>query len=256
MSWQTPTAAAALAAWSLIAVPGPATAQLPDEPPPRPDERTFAVDVSGRPHVWHFGTGGYLGVELVDLTPELRRHFGVPEDAGVLVGSVADDSPAAATGLEVADVITEIDGARMSDRGTVARTVAGLSAGETAEIEIFRDGRQLVLSAEIEERERPQLVLGRAAEAPGYAFRWRSAEHGNAVLAVPHPEEPSVEVPPVIRPERLAEIMARLDERLESPEFQARMLEVRTNTERLERRIRELEQRLRELSEELEELEQ
>lgn len=76
------------------------------------------------------------------------------------------------------------------------------------------------------------------------------------MLAVPHPEEPSVEVPPVIRPERLAEIMARLDERLESPEFQARMLEVRTNTERLERRIRELEQRLRELSEELEKLEQ
>src|SRR5262249_4288376 len=29
--------------------------------------------------------GGYLGVGLLDLTPELRTHFGVPEEAGVMV---------------------------------------------------------------------------------------------------------------------------------------------------------------------------
>ena len=46
-------------------------------------------------------SGGYLGVELVDLTPELREHFGAPRDVGVMVGRVEPGSPAARAGLEV-----------------------------------------------------------------------------------------------------------------------------------------------------------
>ena len=38
---------------------------------------------------------GYLGAALTDLTPELRGHFGAPEDAGVLVARVEEESPAA-----------------------------------------------------------------------------------------------------------------------------------------------------------------
>ena len=31
---------------------------------------------------------GYLGVQLLNLTPELRIHFGISEDAGVMVAKV------------------------------------------------------------------------------------------------------------------------------------------------------------------------
>jgi len=31
---------------------------------------------------------GYLGVGLIDLTPELRTHFGVPDENGVMVSKV------------------------------------------------------------------------------------------------------------------------------------------------------------------------
>ena len=41
---------------------------------------------------------GYLGVGLTELTPELRTHFGVPEESGVMVSKVEPGSPAEKAG--------------------------------------------------------------------------------------------------------------------------------------------------------------
>ena len=44
------------------------------------------------------GPRRYIGVQLITLTPELRRHFGVPDDRGVMVSKVIEDTPAALGG--------------------------------------------------------------------------------------------------------------------------------------------------------------
>ena len=36
---------------------------------------------------------GFLGVGLTELTPELRTHFGVPEESGVMVSKVEPGKP-------------------------------------------------------------------------------------------------------------------------------------------------------------------
>jgi S1-C subfamily serine protease len=51
---------------------------------------------------------GRLGVMVMSLTPELRKHFGAPDDRGVLVAHVEPDTPAAKAGVEVGDVIAPI----------------------------------------------------------------------------------------------------------------------------------------------------
>jgi len=56
------------------------------------------------------GRGGFLGVQLTDLTAELRTHFGVAADAGVMVAKVVDDSAAFRAGLAAGDIITRVDG--------------------------------------------------------------------------------------------------------------------------------------------------
>ena len=61
---------------------------------------------------------GYLGVSLLDLTPELREHFGRKE-TGVMVLRVTADGPAAKAGLQVGDVITAIDGIAVDSSGDV-----------------------------------------------------------------------------------------------------------------------------------------
>jgi serine protease Do len=51
----------------------------------------------------------FVGMQLVELTPELRLHYGAREDRGVLVLRVESNSPAAQAGVLVGDVLTEID---------------------------------------------------------------------------------------------------------------------------------------------------
>lgn len=103
--------------------------------------------------------GGFLGVELTVLTPELRRHFGAPEDAGVMVSRVVDDSPAAKAGLEVGDVITTIGGEEVASPRDLVRRVRRAEKGENVEISYFRDGRAGRATATIEQRERELVDL-------------------------------------------------------------------------------------------------
>jgi serine protease Do len=51
-----------------------------------------------------------LGVVIVELTPELRRHFGAPGGHGVLVARVVPGSAAERAGVGVGDVVVEVGG--------------------------------------------------------------------------------------------------------------------------------------------------
>src|SRR5215475_13923485 len=78
-------------------------------------KKVMIVDKDGKQKVYE-GDGpmvrrGYLGTALMDLTPELRTHFGVPEEAGVMVSRVESGSPAEKAGLKVGDILTRVDGA-------------------------------------------------------------------------------------------------------------------------------------------------
>lgn len=100
----------------------------------------------------HVG-GGFLGVLLAELTPELRAHFGVKEDAGVMVSKVIDDSPASRAGLEVGDIITAVDGEAIGSGGQLAHSIRSREDGESVLLEVWRDGSVQNLTATVEERE-------------------------------------------------------------------------------------------------------
>ncbi|HSN25412.1 MAG TPA: PDZ domain-containing protein [Kofleriaceae bacterium] len=57
---------------------------------------------------WSSGQGR-LGLMLEGLTPQLRSYFGAPNDSGLLVAQVAPNSPAARAGVQVGDVITQVN---------------------------------------------------------------------------------------------------------------------------------------------------
>ncbi len=122
----------------------------------REGEGGAAIDWLERGHgPWEFPLwgGGFLGVELTPLSPELRLHFGVPEDAGVMVGRVLSDTPAARAGLEVGDIITAVGGGIVDSPMTLARSIREAEDGATVDLEVWRDGKVQTLSATVERRE-------------------------------------------------------------------------------------------------------
>ncbi|MFI5314359.1 MAG: trypsin-like peptidase domain-containing protein [Myxococcota bacterium] len=86
---------------------------------------------------------GYLGVTLQPLARELAQYWGQPNVHGVVVGSVAHDSPAERAGIKVGDVLLKFDGEQLhaekeEDLGQFQRLVAQRSAGRDVAIEILR----------------------------------------------------------------------------------------------------------------------
>src|SRR5690606_19831672 len=86
---------------------------------------------------------GMLGVTIQDLTPDLAQAFGVKgETEGVVITQVLKDSAAAAAGLKAGDVVTAIDGKRITSAAQL-RSKVGLSpVGEKIKLTILRDGKQ------------------------------------------------------------------------------------------------------------------
>lgn len=98
---------------------------------------------------------GFLGVQVVEMTSDLRTHFGVPADAGVLVSRVEAESPAARAGLQAGDILTAIDGKKVSSPMAVTRGVRSRKEGDRVTLEVSRNRAPLRLSATLEERASP-----------------------------------------------------------------------------------------------------
>jgi membrane-associated protease RseP (regulator of RpoE activity) len=156
---------------------------------------------------------GWLGVNLVEITPELREHYRTSKDAGVLVSRVEGESPAAKSGIRTGDVITAIDGVKVDSPGDIAREIREKKSGDSVRLEYTRDGVKGVAVASVVERERPQIEL----------------------------REFNMSIP---------EIGFRLPEHFDSPEFKAR-LERLGDCGKMQGRIQELEQRLKDLEKKL-----
>ena len=110
--------------------------------------------------------GGFLGVGLTEMTPELRGHFGVPEDSGVLISKVVAGSPAAAAGLAVGDIVTRVDGEEVASGHQLAHAIRSKEAGETATLEVWRNGEVRTLTAVVEAHEVPGPLRKRVVVCP------------------------------------------------------------------------------------------
>jgi membrane-associated protease RseP (regulator of RpoE activity) len=117
---------------------------------------------------------GYLGVRLLEMTPELREHFGAPRDEGVLVASVESESPAAKAGIQVGDILRKADGERIESPSDLTRTVRRLKGGDTLKLDLSRDRAAKQIAVKIEERRSQELDLGELGREIGRSFGRRT----------------------------------------------------------------------------------
>lgn len=179
--------------------------------------------------------GPRLGVEVQELSPELRTHFGAPLDRGVLVGHVAPDSAAAKAGIEVGDVIVALGSTGVEDTLGLRRAVVAAAGTEVA-VEVRRDGKPRTLTATLGPREDPdgRFRAERFAfpDGQGQVWSW-SDEHGVTV-----------------DPERIGELLERLGR---SGAVPGAVPPAEGDLDDLHGRIDDLEQQLLEMTERLHE---
>jgi len=89
---------------------------------------------------------GWLGVQIQEVTPELAKSLGLPKAEGALVADVTAGGPAQKVGIKQGDVILSYDGHDIAKLRDLPLSVAETPVGETAKVEIWRDGKEQNLS--------------------------------------------------------------------------------------------------------------
>ena len=96
-------------------------------------------------------THGHIGIGIADVTPENAKFFGDSAANGGVVSQVEPNSPGAKAGLQVGDVITEVNGHAVSDAGELQVIIGQQRPGTKVELTVLRDGKSMNVPVTLEE---------------------------------------------------------------------------------------------------------
>jgi serine protease Do len=96
-----------------------------------------------------------LGVAVAPphVARRLRRAVGLPEQAGVLIRSVAESSPAERAGLERGDLIARAGGEPVDSVDSLYRILDGITPGATLDLDVLRGTEERNVTVSFEEAE-------------------------------------------------------------------------------------------------------
>jgi S1-C subfamily serine protease len=139
-------------------------------------EEAIQVELAARPkqevqrsQPENAGTGGaWLGIQGLTLTPEIAQAMDLAADqTGVLVEQVVQGSPAHAAGIRGSykalvlngqrvliggDVITAVDGQAVAEVRDLAALMQQAEPGQTANLDVLRDGKRIEVPVKLAER--------------------------------------------------------------------------------------------------------
>jgi serine protease Do len=110
---------------------------------------------------------GWLGVQIQAVDEDLATSLQLDRPRGALVSDVQPGSPAEKAGFKRGDVVLSFDGKPIEKVGQLSRTVAGVEPGKTAEVVVWRDGKEKRLEAEIGLMPTQEQVAGNEQESQG-----------------------------------------------------------------------------------------
>ncbi len=95
-------------------------------------------------------TRAYIGILPQEITPDIMESFNLKEVAGVLVSKVEKDSPAEKAGLQVGDVILEINGEKVGSVAKFRIAIATARIGAEIPLKIVRDNKEKTVKISLE----------------------------------------------------------------------------------------------------------
>src|SRR5512134_3793118 len=96
---------------------------------------------------------GEIGVSAQTVTPVLAEGLGLPADAGVVLGDVNPNGPAARAGLQAGDVVLALNGKPMENGRQFRINVYTHGVGEQVAVQVRRGSRTVTVKVPVIERE-------------------------------------------------------------------------------------------------------
>ena len=93
-----------------------------------------------------------IGVGLQSISPLLAVGLKLPQNFGVVISDVLPDSPAAAAGLMIGDILVSIDGRPADSVPYVAFRLLSVGSGEKAHLEVLRGKDRIAFDVPVIER--------------------------------------------------------------------------------------------------------
>src|SRR5213083_1086181 len=95
---------------------------------------------------------GYIGASVQTLTPELAEAMKLKgQPTGALVGEVVPKSPSEKAGMKTGDVITAVNGKKISDARELRLMIGSMAPGTKVQIEVNREGQSKNINVELAE---------------------------------------------------------------------------------------------------------
>ena len=113
-----------------------------------------------------------MGIGITDVTPENSKFFDVSDASGAVVTQVEPDSPAAKGGVKVGDVITELNGKKVSDAGQLQVEVGQKRPDTTIKLHVLRDGKSVDIPVTLEAMGTRDKDANETGEADHGKMRW------------------------------------------------------------------------------------
>jgi len=89
----------------------------------------------------------YMGVEYRMISRQMAILNEIPE--GAYIANVVSGSPAYDAGIQADDIITKIDGSRLTTDKDLAHVISRKKVGDTVSVAIWRNGKELTISVRL-----------------------------------------------------------------------------------------------------------
>src|SRR5581483_2314313 len=121
----------------------PADAQIEATPPPTPQPSTGRAPGQGLGR-------GELGVQIQNITPQLKQRYNLTRDSGIVVTNVTSGSPAATAGIKPGDVILAVNGTDVATAEELTRAIVTAGRGQTVTLQLLRGNDTLTVNVQPE----------------------------------------------------------------------------------------------------------
>jgi serine protease Do len=95
----------------------------------------------------------WTGLRVSELTPEVVEQFEIPFRTGLVVVALEEGGPAERAGMQVGDVIVEMEGTVINNSDQASRVIFGKQVGDDLDMTVWRSGSTISIKLKLVERE-------------------------------------------------------------------------------------------------------